>query len=121
MPSRALDRVENTAEVADALGVTLVHKGAPTLVASPGEGLWINSAGNSALAVGGTGDVLTGLAGGLLAQGGQPADAACVACFLHGRAGELAAQEMGVRGVIASDLFLYLGGAMIELEAMVGN
>jgi NAD(P)H-hydrate epimerase len=121
VPSQALDRVENTAEVAEALGVTLVHKGAPTLVASPGEGLWINSAGNSALAAGGTGDVLTGLVGGLLAQGGQPADAACVACFLHGRAGELAAREMGVRGVIASDLFLYLGGAMIELEAMVGN
>lgn len=121
IPAAALDRVEATVKIAETLGVTLVHKGAPTLVASPGEGLWINATGNSALAVGGTGDVLTGLAGGLLAQGCPPADAACVACFLHGRAGELAAREMGVRGVIASDLFLYLGGAMLELEAIIGN
>jgi NAD(P)H-hydrate epimerase len=121
VPARPPERVVKTAQVADDLGVTLVHKGAPTLVASPREGLWINTTGNSALATGGTGDVLTGLVGGFLAQGARPAEAACVACFLHGRAGELAAQEMGVRGVIASDLFLYLGGAMIELEALNGD
>lgn len=121
VPANAPELVEMTAKAAESLGMTLVHKGAPTLVASPGEGLWINTTGNSALAVGGTGDVLTGLVGGLLAQGARPSDAASVACFLHGRAGELAAQELGARGVIASDLFFYLGGAMIELETLVGN
>ncbi len=121
VPALPPERVDKTAALAASLGVTLIHKGAPTLIASPGEGLWINTTGNSALACGGTGDVLTGLVGGLLAQGGSPADAACVACFLHGRAAELASREMGKRGVIASDLFLYLGGAMIELEAIVGD
>jgi NAD(P)H-hydrate epimerase len=121
IPDLPPERVEKTAELAESFGVTLVHKGAPTLIAAPGEGVLINTSGNSALACGGTGDVLTGLLGGLLAQGAAPADAACVACFLHGRAGELASRELGKRGVIASDLFLYLGGAMIELEAIVGD
>jgi NAD(P)H-hydrate epimerase len=121
VPAAVPGRIARTMEVADTLGLTLVHKGAPTLVASPGEGLWINAHGSSALATAGTGDVLTGLVGGLLAQGATPSGAARVACFLHGRAGELAATEMGVRSVIAGDLFLYLGAALIELEALAGD
>ncbi|MCK5406481.1 MAG: bifunctional ADP-dependent NAD(P)H-hydrate dehydratase/NAD(P)H-hydrate epimerase, partial [Candidatus Krumholzibacteria bacterium] len=115
------ERAETTAKLAEQLGLALVHKGAPSLVAAPGEGLWINTSGNSALATGGTGDVLTGLVGSLLAQGADAMDAACAACFLHGRAGEFAAEDHGVRGVIASDLFLYLGGAVLELEAIAGG
>jgi len=121
IPESPPDRVAVTAELAEKMGLTLLHKGAPTLVASPGEGLWINSSGNSALATGGTGDVLTGLVGGLLAQGAAPLEAACTACFLHGRAGEHASEDHGVRGVIASDLLVYLGGAVLELEAVVGG
>lgn len=121
VPAAVPERIAKTKEIAGTLGLTLLHKGAPSLVATPGEGLWINAHGTSALASGGTGDVLTGLIGGLLAQGATPSEAARVACFLHGRSGELAATEMGVRGVIAGDLFLYLGAAMIELEALAGN
>jgi hydroxyethylthiazole kinase-like uncharacterized protein yjeF len=121
IPSSPPERIEATAAMARRLGITLVHKGAPSLLANADEGLWINTTGNSALATGGTGDVLTGLVGGLLAQGCTPMEAACVACFLHGRAGELAAEELGVRGVIAGDLHLYLGAAMLELEAVAGN
>lgn len=120
-PESPPDRVAATRAAAQKLGVTLLHKGAPTLIASADEGLWINSSGGSALATGGTGDVLTGLVGGLLAQGAAPMDAACSACFLHGRAGEYAAEDHGVRGVIASDLPMYLGPAMLELEAVVGD
>jgi hydroxyethylthiazole kinase-like uncharacterized protein yjeF len=120
-PESPPERLALTAELAEKMGVTLLHKGAPSLVASPGEGLWINSSGSSALATGGTGDVLTGLVGGLLAQGAAPMDAACTACFLHGRAGEYASEDHGVRGVIASDLLMYLGRAVLELEAVVGG
>jgi NAD(P)H-hydrate epimerase len=121
IPTSPPDRVAATMELAERLGVTLLHKGAPSLVAGPGEGLWINASGNSALASGGTGDVLTGLVGGLMAQGADPTGAASTACFLHGRAGEFAAEDHGVRGVIASDLLLYLGGAVLELEAIAGE
>ena len=122
-PADAVKRLAYSAETARALGVTLVHKGAPTLIASRDGAVWINSSGNSALAKGGTGDVLTGMIAGFLAQTAaagvqspQPVDSACVACFLHGRAGEIEARSRGERGVMASDLFAAFGQAMTELE-----
>jgi len=121
IPATAPERIDATLNMAKRLGCTLLHKGAPSLIADPTEGLWINTSGNSALATGGTGDVLTGLVGGLLAQGAGPMDAACTASFVHGKAGELAAEDHGVRGVIASDLLLYLGAAVLELEAIAGE
>jgi NAD(P)H-hydrate epimerase len=117
IPTAALERIETTREAAQTLGVTLVHKGAPTLIGAKSGLLWINHHGNSALATAGTGDVLTGLIGGLLAQGEDPLDAACMGCFLHGRAGEIASFEMGLRGVIAGDLISVIGEPMLELEA----
>jgi hydroxyethylthiazole kinase-like uncharacterized protein yjeF len=117
IPKKPLERIEATREIARSLGVTLVHKGAPTLIGSPGGEVWVNTHGTSALATAGTGDVLTGLIGGLAAQGGGPIDAASVGCYLHGRAGETAARVRGVRGVIAGDLLRYLGEPLIELEA----
>jgi NAD(P)H-hydrate epimerase len=111
------ERLEETSRLANDLGLTLLRKGAPALVAAPDGRVWINASGSSALATGGTGDVLTGLIGSLLAQGAQAPDAACVGCFLHGRAGELAAAEKGVRGVMAGDLIPRLGPAMRSLEA----
>ena len=121
IPDSPPERIYVTQDLANRLGCTLLHKGAPSLIASPEEGVWINTSGNSALATGGTGDVLTGLVGGLLAQGAAPMDAACSASFVHGRAGEFAAEDLGIRGVIASDLLLYLGAAVLELEAIVGE
>jgi hydroxyethylthiazole kinase-like uncharacterized protein yjeF len=113
-----IERLSETSDIAKKLNVTLVRKGAPTLVADPNGNVWINTSGSSALATGGTGDVLTGLIGSLLAQGASPIDAACIGCFLHGRAGELAAGKEGVRGVIAGDLIPLLGPAMRALEAL---
>lgn len=115
-----VERLEETVGISKRLQVTLVRKGAPALIASPKGEVWVNASGSSALATGGTGDVLTGLVGSLLAQGAEPLDAACVACFLHGRAGELAAVEKGVRGVIAGDLIPLLGPAMRFLESTGG-
>lgn len=116
-----VERMDMTVEVATNLGLTLLHKGAPSLIAGPDEGVWINTTGTSALASGGTGDVLTGMVAGLVAQGAEPMDAACAASWLHGRAGELAAERMGQRGVIAGDLLWSMGGALIELEDLVGD
>jgi NAD(P)H-hydrate epimerase len=117
IPTTPLDRIEATREIARSLGVAVVHKGAPTLIASSGGEVWVNYNGTSALATAGTGDVLTGLIGGLAAQGGSLVDAACAGCYLHGRAGEVAARVRGVRGVIAGDLLRYLGEPLLELEA----
>jgi ADP-dependent NAD(P)H-hydrate dehydratase / NAD(P)H-hydrate epimerase len=124
IPTAALDRITYSVKAAGKLGVTLVHKGAPTLIAGRDGEVWVNGSGTSALAKGGTGDVLTGLVVSFLAQaevagGGQDPSlvAACVACYLHGRAGEIEAFERGERGVVASDLFAAVGRAMVELEA----
>ncbi len=125
IPSDGLERIAHAAATAKKLGVTLVHKGAPTLVAGAHGEVWVNGSGSSALAKGGTGDVLTGFIASFLAQamaaGAPPAvaavDAAAVACYLHGRSGEIEARERGERGVIASDLFMSLGKAMVELES----
>jgi len=121
IPEGAIERLSRTAAIAQDLNVALLHKGAPTLIAEPLRGVYINTTGSSALATAGTGDVLTGLVGSFIAQGATPADAACVGAWLHGRAGDLAAAEWGQRGVIAGDLLRYLGGAVLELEAAAGT
>ncbi len=117
IPPAPLERIEATRDIARSLGITVVHKGAPTLIATAGGEVWINYYGTSALATAGTGDVLTGFVGGFAAQGAEPLDAACAGCYLHGRSGEAAARARGVRGVIAGDLLDYMGEPLLELEA----
>jgi hydroxyethylthiazole kinase-like uncharacterized protein yjeF len=111
-----MERIEQTRQIAAALNLVVLHKGAPSIIASPRGELLINLHGNSALATGGTGDVLTGFVGSFLAQGASVLDAAGIGSFLLGRSGELASFDMGVRGVIAGDLLAYSGMAMLELE-----
>jgi NAD(P)H-hydrate epimerase len=86
--------------------VTLVLKGFRTLTAAPDGQVWVNPTGNPGMATGGTGDVLTGLIAGLLAQ--YPArpvtDVVAAAVYLHGLAGDLAASELGQVSLIAGDL-----------------
>jgi NAD(P)H-hydrate epimerase len=65
---------------------------------------FFNSTGNPAMATGGSGDVLTGMVISLLAQGYNPADAAIIAVFVHGRAGDLALTKLGGSSIIASDI-----------------
>lgn len=120
VPKDPVQRIELTRETAKHLGVTLVHKGAPTLIASGDGTVWVNQHGNSALATAGSGDVLAGLIGGIHAQGATGLDAACVACFVHGRAAEYASDESGPRAVIAGDLLSFVGDATLEIEAELG-
>lgn len=121
IPTTPLERIEVTRETARSLGVGLVHKGAPTLIATPDGHVWVNHHGNSALATAGTGDVLAGMIGGLVAQGADMLSAACVGCYLHGCAGETAARYRGLRGVIASDLLEYLDEPLLELESLAAE
>ena len=85
-------------------GAVVVLKGAPTVVACPDGRVSVNPTGSPALASAGTGDVLTGTLVALLAQGLAPYDAARLAVFAHGLAGDLAATEIGDLGVTATDL-----------------
>jgi len=84
----------------------LILKGYRTLVAGPDGEIWVNPTGNPGMASGGTGDVLTGMVAGLLAQHPQRSvtEVAAAAVYLHGRAGDLAAEEFGEIGMIAGDL-----------------
>ena len=100
------DRVAVAREFSQQFGVTLVLKGFRTLIASPDGQVWVNPTGNPGMATGGTGDVLTGLTAGLLAQ--FPAhpvgEVATAAVYLHGLAGDLAAEEFGQQSMLAGDL-----------------
>jgi hydroxyethylthiazole kinase-like uncharacterized protein yjeF len=90
-------------------GVVIVLKGAHTAVATPDGNCYFNSTGNPGLATGGTGDVLTGLLTGLLAQGYSPAAAACFGVYLHGLAGDRAAAAHSQPGLTAGDVAERIG------------
>lgn len=94
----------------------VVLKGARTLLAHPDGRLAICPTGNPGLATGGTGDVLTGMIASLLAQGLPPWDAACSATYLHGLAGDLAAQAHGQAGMIAGDVIDQIPYAIGQLS-----
>ena len=83
---------------------------------TPDGRLAVNTTGNDGMAKGGSGDILTGLAAGLLAQGMEPFAACCCAVWLHGRAGDLAAADKGRRGMTPSDLLEKLPYALKEVE-----
>jgi len=91
-------------ELAARWNVVLLLKGSPTVVGLPDGRLFFNPSGDDALARGGTGDVLTGVIGGLLAQGCPAADAALLGALVHGLAGEQAGARRGRRGVLAREI-----------------
>jgi hydroxyethylthiazole kinase-like uncharacterized protein yjeF len=99
-------RVETAREFATRHQVTLVLKGFRTLTAAPDGQVWVNPTGNPGMASGGTGDVLTGMIAGLLAQyPTRPVtEVVAAAAYLHGLAGDLAASELGQISLIAGDL-----------------
>ena len=98
------DRVGVATRFARVRRVFVVLKGARTVIANPDGQVAICPTGNPGMATAGTGDVLTGMITGLLAQGLSPWDAACCGTYLHGLAGDLAAARMGTTGMIAGDL-----------------
>jgi ADP-dependent NAD(P)H-hydrate dehydratase / NAD(P)H-hydrate epimerase len=110
------DRIGNARAFATKHGVYLVLKGNRSLIAFPDGPVWINPTGSAAMSTGGTGDVLTGMIAGLVAQfPNQLENALLAAVYLHGRAGELGAAELGEKSLIATDLFEFLPEAMREI------
>jgi NAD(P)H-hydrate epimerase len=98
------DRVAAVRQLATLTGAVVVLKGAGTLIAGPDKILAVCPAGSPALATAGTGDVLAGVIGALLARGVAPFNAACAAVHLHAIAGELGAERFTEHGLGASDL-----------------
>jgi len=109
------DRIGGVERACEQTGCVVVLKGYRTLVAVPEGEIGVNPTGSSALATGGTGDVLTGLVGGLLAQGYPPESAAALGVHLHGLAGDLASAE-SEEATVAGDLVRHLGGAFRRLR-----
>lgn len=101
------DRRKAVADLARLTGGVAVLKGRGTLVCD-GKRLYRNPTGNPGMATGGTGDVLAGVIGSLLAQGLDPFEAAVLGTWVQGRAGDLAAARLGEVGLVASDLLDFL-------------
>ncbi|HTG35152.1 MAG TPA: NAD(P)H-hydrate dehydratase [Thermoanaerobaculia bacterium] len=109
------DRIAAARGAAEETGAIVVLKGHMTLIAS-GTAVFVNPTGNPGMATGGTGDVLTGLIAGFLAQGLDALDAAVLAVYLHGLAGDLAAARLGEISLAAGDLIEILPAALAALR-----
>ncbi len=97
-------------------GATILLKGPGTLVGhDPTEEPWVNQSGNPGMATAGSGDVLAGLLGALCARGTPPVKAARLGTYLHGRAGDIAAEKVGEESLSATDLVRFLPNAIQEV------
>ena len=96
--------------------VILVVKGPDTVIYFPDGSYAVNTSGNCGMATAGSGDVLTGIISGILAQGYTPEEAALVGVYLHGLAGDIAADRLGHHSLIASDIIQHTGHAFKSLD-----
>lgn len=110
------DRIGTARRFARERGAFVVLKGARTVIARPDGLVAICPTGNPGMATAGTGDVLTGMIVGLLAQGVPPWEAACAATYFHGSAGDLAARQLGQAGMLASDLIAQIPYALQQTK-----
>jgi NAD(P)H-hydrate epimerase len=107
-------RLECAASFSKGTGAVVVLKGHRTVVSHPEGRAALNPTGNPGMATGGTGDVLSGIVGALLARGKDPWTAATAGVYLHGLAGDRAASVTGHEGLVASDLVEALPGALAD-------
>ena len=115
VPTLEKDRISTAQKFANEHDLTLVFKGAPTVTGCPNGDVWINSTGNPGMATGGMGDVLTGIIAGLMAQGVSSERAAALGVYIHGLAGDIAAEAFGMHGLIASDVLKSVPQAISSL------
>lgn len=111
------DRLAAARTISKKFNCVCLLKGARSVIAAPEGPAWINPTGSPLLSSGGSGDVLTGLIGGLLAQGAGAMEAALCATFIHGMAAQLAEEEFGLRGLAAEELNAAIPAAFAVLEA----
>jgi len=114
--SNSFQRLQIQLQFSAKYNVIVVCKGANTCITFPDGRVFFNSTGNPGMATGGSGDVLTGIIVGLLAQNYSPEDATLIGVYLHGLAGNLAATEFGEYSLIAGDIISHLGKAFLQLE-----
>ncbi len=111
------DRLRAARDFSMEHGCCLILKGHSTITAFPDGSAYVNTTGNPGMAKGGSGDVLAGILLGLMAQGFTPREAAPMAVWLHGRAGDLCAEEVGEYGMTPTDMIAKLPEAMRGIEA----
>jgi NAD(P)H-hydrate epimerase len=111
------DRLHHAQSLAKRSGAAIVLKGDRTVIAFADGETWVNPTGSPSMATGGTGDILTGMIAGLVAQHPKHwQQAVCAAVWLHGRCGEIAAKHLGQEATLATDLLTYLPEALNELR-----
>lgn len=109
-------RLRKAVEVAQYYNIIIVLKGHYTATVRPTGRVYFNSSGNPGMATAGAGDVLAGVIGAFVAQGYRPDLAATIGVYVHGVAGDIAAQELGEFGMIASDITDRLGRAIRQIQ-----
>lgn len=110
------DRIGVAREFATKHHVIVVLKGSRSLIAAPDGEVYVNPTGNAGMATAGSGDVLTGLIAGLLAQSPEDTlDATITAVYLHGLAGDIAASKLGMRSLLASDIIAHLSEVILQV------
>jgi ADP-dependent NAD(P)H-hydrate dehydratase / NAD(P)H-hydrate epimerase len=112
----AFERLQSAIRKAKECNVIIVLKGHHTVVVMPGGRFYFNNTGNAGMATAGSGDVLTGIITGLLAQAYTPEEAALLGVYLHGLAGDIAAGQLGEESMIASDIITNMGTAFLRLK-----
>lgn len=110
------ERINLAIEKACELNCYIVLKGHHTLIACPAGSAWFNNTGNSGMATAGSGDVLTGIITGLLAQGYIPEHACVLGVYLHGYAGDMAAIKLSAEAMIAGDITRHIGAAFLAIN-----
>jgi NAD(P)H-hydrate epimerase len=109
------NRIEICRDYAQKYGLTIVLKGAPTVIGTADGNIYINPTGNAGLAKAGSGDVLTGLIAGFISQGAKPGTAACLGVYLHGLSADIAVKIKTEYSLIASDLIKTLPKAIKQI------
>ncbi len=114
-------REAQAASLAERIGGVVVLKGAGSVVAEAGGQVYVNTTGNPGMATAGSGDVLSGMITALAGQGMSDFDAAVLAVYVHGKAGDLAAEEKGQISMTATDLIDYLPAAFVSAGEEIGQ
>ena len=110
------DTINTAVEFAEKYNTVVVLKDARTIIASPGGDVYINLTGNNAMAKGGSGDVLTGITGAMLCQMDNAFKAAVLSVYIHGLAGDYAAEKFGHYGVLSGELCNMVSEVLKNME-----
>ncbi len=112
------DRMALAKEKARSLNVIIVLKGHYTFIATPGGQFYFNTTGNAGMATAGSGDILTGILTSLMGQGYDPVNASLLGVFIHGLAGDLAAEKRSEESMIAGDIIEHLGEVFLLISKL---